>query len=291
MKKIIKYFSLVLFSAFFMFLVASNPVDAIYDREKNNTIVSVNKDEINITVEYQRGIDKNYATYTWCTVNELTGECESYITLEGESSRYTVNYIDAGGDSALSYIALGDATHADNNLTKHTFTIPAFSSDTPKGDKVLSTLNDRKGQTIMLEVDVYYCAIRSESNGEFVGCVYTDNENPNRKVRLTVSVDELLDDKNYMNTEIKDEGIKSMMSKIEDIVNNTVMPILWVVLGLFLMVKGALLGVQIVKSADEPQVRQEKVGALKWLVIGVAIAYAATFVVRVVIGFFENVFK
>ena len=42
------------------------------------------------------------------------------------------------------------------------------------------------------------------------------------------------------------------------------------------IVKGALLGVQIVKAADEPQVRQEKIGSLKWLVIGCCLGFGIT---------------
>ena len=57
---------------------------------------------------------------------------------------------------------------------------------------------------------------------------------------------------------------------------------------MFLVVKGALLGVQIVKAADEPQVRQEKIGSLKWLIIGVAIAYAVTAVANIVLNTFSD---
>ena len=81
-------------------------------------------------------------------------------------------------------------------------------------------------------------------------------------------------------------------SKIYDILHNvvdgTLMPIIYIVLGLFLVVKGAILGMQIVKAADEPQVRQEKIGALKWLVIGVAIAYGVTVAADIVIGYFAD---
>ena len=78
---------------------------------------------------------------------------------------------------------------------------------------------------------------------------------------------------------------------IEGIVDNTVIPILYAVLGLFLVVKGALLGMQIVKSADEPQVRQEKISSLKWLVIGCAIAFGVVFAADMLIEYFANTFN
>lgn len=87
------------------------------------------------------------------------------------------------------------------------------------------------------------------------------------------------------------DGVKELMNKIKNIVNSVGLPILYAVIGLILVVKGVVLGVQIVKSADEPQVRQEKVGSLKWLVIGVGIAFAASTFVGVITGFFSEVFS
>ena len=87
------------------------------------------------------------------------------------------------------------------------------------------------------------------------------------------------------------DDVRELIDEIYEITHGTILPILWAVLGIFFVVKGALLGIQIVKSADEPQVRQEKIGALKWLAIGVAVAYAATFLVDAVMGFFSGAFK
>ena len=80
--------------------------------------------------------------------------------------------------------------------------------------------------------------------------------------------------------------IDSLLEILDGIVDNTILPIIYVVLGLFLVVKGALLGVQIVKAADEPQVRQEKINSLKWLVIGVAVTFAVVIAADVVLGYF-----
>ena len=82
-------------------------------------------------------------------------------------------------------------------------------------------------------------------------------------------------------------SLSSAMEKLTGIVD-TILTIIYIVLGLFLVIKGALLGMQIVKAADEPQVRQEKIGSLKWLVIGVAIAYAVTFVADILVDYFKG---
>ena len=92
------------------------------------------------------------------------------------------------------------------------------------------------------------------------------------------------------NTSISDATLAPLISNIQDIVSHTVMPIIYVVLGIFLVVKGALLGMQIVKAADEPQVRQEKINSLKWLVIGVAIAYGIAGLAHFFTGYLDTLF-
>ena len=96
---------------------------------------------------------------------------------------------------------------------------------------------------------------------------------------------------NFLTDNINTEGLSSdiagAMGKLAEIVE-MILIIIYIVLGLFLVIKGALLGMQIVKAADEPQVRQEKIGSLKWLVIGVAIAYGVTGVAHIVTGFFKS---
>lgn len=90
---------------------------------------------------------------------------------------------------------------------------------------------------------------------------------------------------------VGDENIKGLLDDLLEITNTIILPILYSIIGMVLVVKGILLGVQIVKSADMPQERAEKVHALKWLVIGVTIAFAASSLVGLLTGFFKTVFN
>lgn len=124
---------------------------------------------------------------------------------------------------------------------------------------------------------------------------YQGNENIGGSPSITSL--QVLDTKDvYINGDdtlydVDNENIRSLLENILEITNEFVLPILYSVIGMVLVVKGALLGVQIVKSADMPEVRAEKVRALKWLAIGVAIAFAASSIVGLLTGFFKDVFK
>ncbi len=59
---------------------------------------------------------------------------------------------------------------------------------------------------------------------------------------------------------------------------STFKAIIWSLLGGILLLRGSYLGVEIVKHADEPDVRKQKIGHLKHLLIGIA-AIAILFLV------------
>lgn len=94
----------------------------------------------------------------------------------------------------------------------------------------------------------------------------------------------------YSLDKAKDKRVSGLLAKMQEIINTLILPIAYVVTTFVLVIKGALLGVGIVKSADFPDVRREKVGALKWLIIGVTITYAASSLVAVITGFFKEKF-
>ena len=66
----------------------------------------------------------------------------------------------------------------------------------------------------------------------------------------------------------------------------TVIWILVGVLAVILIVKGVTTALAVVKAADEPQVRQEKLGAFKYLAIGMGVAL----VIAVLAGTLLSVF-
>lgn len=293
MKKIIKAFSIILFSALLMILFNSNTTSAIYDSSKNTIGISVSKESVKVTVKYQRGFDVGTATYFWCpvasnTVDELQNpsDCKPLTLSEEEMLKpLENNYVTNSEYSNLDFISESPANNADSNITSYTFTI---SKDK---DPVLNQINnliDRGYREFVVFAQANFCAKRYvNGDGTVGGCQFYDSI---KSAKISTNIVNIENDHFGFDAETDDSGINDMMDKISGIVKETVLPIIWVVLGLFLVVKGAMLGVQIVKSADEPQVRQEKVGALKWLIIGVAIAYASTGVVTVVMNFFDGTF-
>lgn len=76
---------------------------------------------------------------------------------------------------------------------------------------------------------------------------------------------------------------------------NSIWPVLttviWVivgVLGVVLVIKGVTTALAVVKAADEPQVRQEKIGSFKYMAIGVAIAMVIVSVMNIALGIFTK---
>ena len=66
--------------------------------------------------------------------------------------------------------------------------------------------------------------------------------------------------------------LEQLANDIFAFIMGPVMTVFWIGLVGFLVVKGAMIGAAIVKAADEPQLRQEKINSLKYLLIGVAVA-------------------
>ena len=167
MSKISKYFFIILFSAFFMFLLTEKPTLAIYQGEKNKATISVNKDEIRIKVTYQRGFSKDGALYKWCKKSAAEETIDPKNC--GAANETSLNYVTLGGDSRLNYIAKGDASYVDKNLTTYVFVVPK------EKDPILNNL--KVGERYVIVIQHAFCALRSETGGEYQQCDYYDTDN------------------------------------------------------------------------------------------------------------------
>ncbi len=278
MKKFFGSFLMLFGILFVVFLVSSNNTKALYEDDKNYVSVTISQEAVTINVTYQRGFDKDFSYYSWCDKGNASNrkeDCVGYV--EGtENIKYASSSMNA-------FISKASANEADSNLTTQTFVI---GLDTTITDPILRNINNYKDKNLVLKTTTYFCTVRNVENyGE---CQYFTQKTS----YVDVSINDLQNDIVIGSIEnIEDEGLKSVMEKVSNIVYTTILPIIWAVLGLILVIKGSMLGVQIVKSADEPQVRQEKIGSLKWLVIGVAIAAFAAGGVQVLTGYFSGAFK
>lgn len=216
------------------------------------------------------------------SIPDITGNPIGIITIY-DNSEIKISYKYGLRLVELRYCEEGEA--CDMNLYKYIEVLDSTEGKTYKNDKTT------------LEVFRYKPALKDNTKYRFqidayfgYSSSYTGYENTSTGFMLSpLSVDtNNVYVKGSKSSTIKDEGIGNLLSDLEKIVNNVVLPVLLTTLGMFLIVKGAILGVQIVKSADNPDVRSEKIRGLKWLVIGVAIAMSASAVVGVLTGYFEN---
>lgn len=282
MKKIIKYFTIFFASALFMMLLSTNKASAeatgVFDTSKNKIGLSVytenNVLKLRVAVTYTRGFDMASAKYAVC--DKSAGACDPKTIPATDWHGYV-----SGGVTEFSERQTG--ADADAHPVTQVFVTDVQGID-------VGSVN--RNANYVIYVKTYFCAVRVlDSDGFYKvgsGCQYWHNPKENWYSSIEFKVEDVRDTNI---SEIEDEELRSMMDKITDVVMTIVMPVLYTVIGIFLVVKGTILGFQIVKSADEPQVRQEKIGALKWLVIGVAIAYAATGIVHAVTGIISGAFN
>jgi hypothetical protein len=268
-----------------------------FDTSKNKTTVTAYKGEgdkknklmLQIDVKYTRGFDGPTAKYLICEKGSPTNEITSVDHCD-ESGNKIISESDDGGwvsfvpGSENTISAQLTGTAADEKPTTKSYTI-----DTGK-----EITSDNKETYYVVLVKTFYCTKRVlDSDGQYKGggCQYwhdpySTGDSPISKIEFKLG--DLLD-RNITN--IENEELSELMDVIQNIVMAIIMPVIYGVLGLFLVIKGAILGFQIVKAADEPQTRQEKIGSLKWLIIGVAIAYAASGLVHVVMGVVSGAFN
>ena len=253
---------------FMLFLSCVSKVNAeFYDQSKNKIVedsihLDRSKGIIKFNVEYQNGI-KDLKVY----ICEDSNNCSD-------------------GHNKTKYVASDLTTPRINPANKATVYEFVVNNDTPDHGEALTEYTDEHGpdgkpnNIYYMKVVATFCVARgaSEANPTQQECKTWDTSPGFYTWGKEVDLD---------NGGITgDSKINATLARILNIVNTIVIPILWAVLAVILVVRGIMLGMDIVKSADEAEVRKKKIQGLIWLFIGVGVGYAVTIIANIVIGMF-----
>jgi hypothetical protein len=245
---------------------ASRKVDAAYYETSKNKVVSytVNRDTNTVTigVEYQNGL-RGLEVYI-CAPNSNQLSCVTSRQFLTFFSDPTMD--DSSNPNEMHINPREEIAKYDTSFSTPTGGNPInmFSDNIDENGKVK---NDYK-----IMVKAQFCVVRTE---DLMGC----NTWSNASVILEET---FVIERGYTGS----AQINDTLSRMLYIANDIVIPVLWVILGVLLLVRGIMLGMDIVKSADEPEVRKKKVGGLIWLIVGVFVGYAVTIVASIVMSMF-----
>lgn len=237
-------------SFLFASVFSCQKVDAIYYEASENKLLSYDVSRINnkltLSVQYQNGI-LGLTTYICDNNTSSAQNCKSnYITkFVGDTPQF---------NPSNNEVAVYNQVHITHSEGKP---LNSYSDTIDSEGKSLSTYK--------IAVFAQFCIVATVDKNN-PSCYNAEQQE--RPITFeSFSLDQGITTSNEVN---------ETLAKVLNVVNNIFIPILWGALGIFLIVKGILLGMDIVKSADDPDTRRRKVGGLVWLIIGVFIGYAVT---------------
>ena len=103
--------------------------------------------------------------------------------------------------------------------------------------------------------------------------------------------DNAVQPKDYLYIQIGNSKMEGGSSEIESLVYDTIIPVLITILFIAAGVSIAVLGYKIVKSADEPQERRDKVVKLRNILIGIGIALLLLFAANPAVDFIKGIIE
>jgi len=217
--------------------------------------------------------------------NDIFGETISSIEIYSDGKiklayRYGIRKVD------LFYCQKGD--RCDNGVYSVENIMESSSENPYKNDGLsVATITFKADlptkDEYRIRVEAYFGTSNAYSGTESINGSFTVGA-----VQIADTNDKYINGTTKKDHGIKDENMSKTIDKIEYIINIVVLPIIYSCTTLFLVVKGGIMGVQIVKSADNIDVRREKVRGLIWLVVGVAVTFLATTVIGLITGFFKS---
>ena len=273
MKKRKEIFRIVsIFASFiFFFLLSTTNVDAIYNVELNKVTgykVDKNNDVVTVSFQYQYGI-KDIQVFI-CDAG--TGSQNCAPTAAGGTPTYDAQ-------RAIKSIFIDEGSKAGYVNSYNDLTSASYNYYTPlSGGLALSEYTDKYDDKGKID-NTYRIAVKAS---------FCTTRNAVKDTCLSWSKHSivLLDEFNIHTGLTNSPVLNNTISRVLNITHSIVIPVLWLLLGALLIIRGVILAVQIVKSSDEPEVRKAKINGVIWLVAGVAIGYAVTISARVVMEMF-----
>ena len=246
----------------FVLLLASPKANAMYDQDLNTVltgdkqlILDPTKGQLKVTIQYQYQV-KDIQVYI-CSPDADKVSCMT------TKNKAVFKDIDAGTSNPTG-MRIHDMNNTDEPKTVlFTPTAPVSGWDMtmiPNGEyKVL--------------VRASFCEIR---NSTATACASDGSWSYETKDGVNYATSIYFETITITGAYTSNSRVNSVIADILEIVNDYVIPILWILLGVLLITRGVILAIGIVKASDEAEVRQSKIKGLTWLIIGVLAGYAIT---------------
>lgn len=251
----LKYISLFASFILMMFFTYSNVGAAFYQQSENKlTSYKFSRDDdlASVSIQYQNGI-RDIEIFI-CNPSTADAKCKEDAITKFKDSETIINRENFNKTYTKEFVNPIDGTKR-------------------LGDYVDSSYTDGQVKNnYHVVMTASFCAVRSDNSQE---CKAWDEG-------VVIFSDDIT-----IATGLTSSGeLNRSIARILTFINDYMLPVLWLVLVVFLIVKGILLGIDIVKASDEAEVRRKKVSGLVWLFIGVFAALAITVGASIVMGFF-----
>jgi hypothetical protein len=271
-KKLIKIISLLATFAFVLFLMLPTKIEAAWlDDSHDKVLMGKNQFVVNptaegnslvITLQYRYGV-KDIEVVLCRSDDSAPTDCEN----AGNRLSYFAHYKNpnAPAQGFNSYI----------NTTTQDFVIKEFSKSSPTSG---IPIQEFANGTYNILVRANFCQVRSPDHKSCSSWQYDVETAEAAKNGVDVEHQPA-----YFSA-IQIDGaftgnsdVNNIIARVLTIVNDYVIPVLWVALFILLVVRGVILAIGIVKASDEAEVRAAKIKGMVWLAIGVFAAYIMTF--------------
>ena len=291
-KNIFRLNHIVIIAFFFtaLFLFSNNKNISVVSAQQTGYCVQQVENGNNKVNVYKPSLSKEECElfkYTWTTnYSGVDTICYQIVTTTYEkvSGKYTTVYalVDCSevktylkSDVKIEPLTINESTYNKGICANDNFTCYEGSS-----------YNYNTSRSYMIEKDpnTNYLSCYNQ-NGEMISCNTNDCQNGGCYDR---NADKIGSDRIYYAKDCYDylgnlvDCLIGPKSENKDLLSfvfgSTFKAIIWSLLGGILLLRGSYLGVEIVKHADEPDVRKQKIGHLKHLLIGIA-AIAILFLV------------